>query len=52
MVQIEGHRGLRICTILDTNFHEKAHFVKADLATPRGRAQRLCVLRALCFHPL
>src|SRR5215208_1571024 len=27
------------------NFHEKAHFVKADEAALRGRAQRLCVLR-------
>src|SRR5215213_874639 len=29
-----------------SNFHEKAHFVKADVAAPlRGRAQRLRVLR-------
>ena len=31
-----------------TNFHEKAHSVKGDVAAlDRGRAQRLCVLRAM-----
>src|SRR5215211_3496777 len=31
-----------------SNFHEKALFVKADVAAPlRGRAPRLCVLRAM-----
>jgi hypothetical protein len=34
------------CRILHPNFHEKAHFVKADVAALiDGRAQRLCVLR-------
>src|SRR5215218_3841134 len=38
-----------VCTSQNSfkaNFHEKAHFVKADVAAPlRGRAQRLRVLR-------
>jgi hypothetical protein len=36
---------------LYANFHEKAHFVKTDVAVlDRGRAQRLGPF-ALCFHP-
>src|SRR5215212_10033830 len=34
------------------NFHEKALFVKADVAAPRGRAQRLCVLRYASIRTL
>jgi hypothetical protein len=33
--------------VLLANFHEKALFVKADVAAPRVRAQRLRVLRAM-----
>jgi hypothetical protein len=47
-----GSIGSRLCPMPNANFHEKAHFVKADVAAPlRGRAPRL-VSFALCFHPL
>src|SRR5215211_6262704 len=39
--------GLR--RILQVNFHEKAHFVKADVAAPVSSATTLCP--SLCFHP-
>jgi hypothetical protein len=34
------------------NFHEKALFVKADLAAHFGIERNGCVSFALCFHPL
>jgi hypothetical protein len=34
------------------NFHEKALFVKADVADPFMRERDSCVSFALCFHPL
>ena len=34
------------------NFHEKAHFVKADLAAHFGIERNGCACSfALCFHP-
>jgi hypothetical protein len=38
------------CRVLDTNYYEKALFVKVDLATALWWIQRLSALRALCFY--
>jgi hypothetical protein len=34
------------------NFHEKAHFVKADVAALRSWPSAAAEPFALCFHPL
>jgi hypothetical protein len=36
-----------LCRILQTNFHEKAHFVKADLAAHFGIERNGCVSFAM-----
>jgi hypothetical protein len=42
---------MRICRISYPNFHEKALFVKADVAAPFVVERYGSVSFALCFHP-
>ena len=47
VIRVLGRRGL-----MQANFHEKAHFVKADVAALEIVVERNgCVFFALCFHP-
>jgi hypothetical protein len=43
----DGYWSGSLCRIPHMNFHEKALFVKADVAAPRDRALRLRALRAM-----
>jgi hypothetical protein len=54
-VHHEGSRRIfpmaRVPEFSEPNFHEKALFVKADLAAHFGIERNGCVSFALCFHP-
>ena len=44
--EVNGDSCGRVGTfLLYANFHEKAHFVKADVAAPSGSSATACVLR-------
>jgi len=47
LLNVSGPVAPRLFKILHPNFHEKALFVKGDVAAPCGRALRLRVLRAM-----